>query len=118
VARSARKAMLRIYGKGERVREVPIHRQLHRALTGWLTERDGWPGATDTPALFLNQRGQRLGGRSRGRHHRPRPQAHVCNNPRAWGDRPGHRCRTSRALPARNYPWVHPLHRRGPHEST
>ena len=25
-----------------------------------MTERADWPGATDSPALFLNQRGQRL----------------------------------------------------------
>jgi site-specific recombinase XerD len=60
VARSARKGVLRIYGKGERVRKVPIHPQLHTALTGWLSERADWPGANDSPALFLNQRGQRL----------------------------------------------------------
>jgi len=60
VARSARKGVLRILGKGERVRQVPIHPQLHAALNGWLAERADWPGATDTPALFLNQRGQRL----------------------------------------------------------
>ena len=60
VARSARKGVLRILGKGERVRQVPIHPQLHAALNDWLAERADWPGATDTPALFLNQRGQRL----------------------------------------------------------
>ena len=60
VARSARKCVLRLLGKGERVRQVPIHPQLHAALNGWLAERADWPGATDTPALFLNQRGQRL----------------------------------------------------------
>ena len=57
VARSARKGVLRILGKRERVRQVPIHPQLHAALNGWLAERADWPGATDTPALFLNQRG-------------------------------------------------------------
>ncbi|MGI8730666.1 MAG: tyrosine-type recombinase/integrase [Solirubrobacteraceae bacterium] len=51
---------MRIYGKGERVREIPIHPQLRTALAGWLDERPGWPGAQVTPALFLNQRGQRL----------------------------------------------------------
>jgi site-specific recombinase XerD len=60
VARSARKGVLRILGKGERVRQVPIHPQLHTALTGWLSERADWPGAKESPALFLNQRGQRL----------------------------------------------------------
>ena len=54
VARSARKGVLRILGKGDRVRQVRIHPQLHAALTGWLAERADWPGATDTPALFLN----------------------------------------------------------------
>jgi len=57
---SARKGVLRIYGKGQRVREVPIHPQLRRALTSWLHERSDWPGAGDTAALFLNQRGRRL----------------------------------------------------------
>ncbi len=52
--------MLRICGKGERVRQVPIHPQLHSALADWLTERADWPGARDNPAVFLNQRGQRL----------------------------------------------------------
>ncbi|MCA1699097.1 MAG: tyrosine-type recombinase/integrase [Actinobacteria bacterium] len=60
ISRSARKGVLRILGKGQRVRDVPIHPQLRSALTGWLEERDDWPGAKDTPALFLNQRGQRL----------------------------------------------------------
>ncbi len=57
---SARKGTLRIYGKGERVRDIPIHPQLRTALAGWLDERPGWPGAQITAALFLNQRGQRL----------------------------------------------------------
>ncbi len=52
--------VLRILGKGERVRHVPIHPQLRTALTGWLDERNDWPGAKTSPALFLNQRGQRL----------------------------------------------------------
>ncbi len=56
---SARKGILRIVGKGEKVREIPIHPDLRAALTGWLDERSDWPGA-DTPALFLNQRGGRL----------------------------------------------------------
>jgi site-specific recombinase XerD len=60
VTRSARKRVLRILGKGERVRQVPIHPQLHAALNGWLAERADWPGANNSLALFLNQRGQRL----------------------------------------------------------
>jgi len=57
---SARKGVLRIYGKGERVREVPIHSALRTALVDWVDERRGWPGADDGPALFLNRRGTRL----------------------------------------------------------
>jgi site-specific recombinase XerC len=56
---SARKGILRILGKGEKVREIPIHADLRSALTGWLDERADWPDA-DTPALFLKQRGGRL----------------------------------------------------------
>jgi integrase/recombinase XerC len=54
---SARKGAIRIYGKGERVREVPVHLQLRKALAGWLEERSSWPGVEQTPAVFLNQRG-------------------------------------------------------------
>ena len=53
---SARKGVLRIFGKGERVREVPIHPKLAKALKSWLAERRDWPGQ-ENPALFLNQRG-------------------------------------------------------------
>jgi site-specific recombinase XerD len=60
---SARKAILRIYGKGERVREIPIHPQLRKALDDWLHERPEWPNANENPALFLNQRGRRLSAR-------------------------------------------------------
>jgi integrase/recombinase XerC len=60
VALSARKGELRILGKGERVRHVPVHPPLRKALTGWLDERPDWPGAEDNPALFLNQQGGRL----------------------------------------------------------
>lgn len=56
---SARKGILRVVGKGEKVREIPIHAKLRDALTDWLEERQDWPGA-NTPALFLNQRGGRL----------------------------------------------------------
>ncbi len=60
---SARKGTLRIFGKGQHVREIPIHRQLRNALVDWLAERADWPRASDSPDLFLNQRGNRLGAR-------------------------------------------------------
>lgn len=56
---SARKGLLRVYGKGEKTREIPIHPELRTTLTAWLDERAGWPGAGG-PALFLNQQGHRL----------------------------------------------------------
>ena len=56
---SARKGILRVVGKGEKIREIPIHPKLRDALGDWLEERQDWPGA-DTPALYLNQRGGRL----------------------------------------------------------
>jgi site-specific recombinase XerD len=60
---SARKGLIRILGKGERVRELPIHEKLRTTLREWLDERASWPGAGDTPAVFLSQRGQRLSAR-------------------------------------------------------
>ena len=59
VRHSARKGVLRILGKGERVREVPIHPKLAKVLRAWLEERRDWP-RQENPALFLNQRGDRL----------------------------------------------------------
>jgi len=60
---SARKGTLRLYGKGEKIRAVPIHPPLRTALTDWLGERPDWPGSTG-PALFLNQKGGRLSATS------------------------------------------------------
>lgn len=59
---SARRAFLRIYGKGERIREVPIHPKLREALESWLEERKSWSGSDSRP-LFLNRRGGRLSAR-------------------------------------------------------
>ena len=66
VRRSARKGVLRIYGKGDKVREVPIHAKLRPELEQWLTERAAWPGADTSPALFLNTKGGRLSARAAG----------------------------------------------------
>lgn len=60
---SARTGVLAIRSSDESVREIPLHPQLRRALTGWLEQRPTWPGA-DGPALFVNRRGQRLSARS------------------------------------------------------
>ncbi|MGH3199174.1 MAG: tyrosine-type recombinase/integrase [Streptosporangiaceae bacterium] len=66
VRRSARKGVLRIYGKGGKVRQVPIHAKLRPDLEQWLTERAAWPGAGTSPALFLNTKGGRLSARAAG----------------------------------------------------
>ena len=60
---SARKGALRVLGKGDRLREVPIHPQLRTALSEWLAERRDWSGAVESSALFLNRRGSRLSAR-------------------------------------------------------
>jgi integrase/recombinase XerC len=57
---SAGEGVLRIHGKGERIRDVPIHPKLRNAIQLWLAERPDWPGADTNPALFLNHRGGRL----------------------------------------------------------
>jgi site-specific recombinase XerD len=61
---SARKGTLRIWGKGQRMRQVPVHVQLRAALAAWLEERREWPVADTHPALFLSQGGRRLGVRA------------------------------------------------------
>ncbi len=61
---SARKGVLVVYGKGGKVREVPIHPQLRQPLLTWLDERRTWPGAISGKALFLNRRGGRLSARA------------------------------------------------------
>jgi site-specific recombinase XerD len=60
---SARRGVLRVLGKGQRLREVPIHPQLRVVLSGWLRERPSWAGASESAALFLNRRGGRLSAR-------------------------------------------------------
>ncbi|MBB5967174.1 tyrosine-type recombinase/integrase [Planomonospora venezuelensis] len=63
---SARKAELRIRGKGRdggKIRLLPVHPDLRQALTDWLEARAGWEGAGST-AVFLNHRGGRLSDRA------------------------------------------------------
>jgi site-specific recombinase XerD len=64
VRRSARKGVLRIYGKRGKVREIAIHAKLRPDLEQWLTERGAWPGVGTSPALFLNTKGGRLSVRA------------------------------------------------------
>ena len=62
---SARKGTLRIPGKGEKVRGVPLHPALRAVLADWLAERGDRPGA-HRAALFLSQPGGRLSARGAG----------------------------------------------------
>jgi len=59
VRMSRRIGELRLYGKGGKVRTVPLKPQLRTALADWIEQRADWPGA-DGPALFLNRAGGRL----------------------------------------------------------
>ena len=60
---SARKGVLVVYGKGGKIREVPVHPELRLLLQDWINARRGWPGADRQRALFLNRRGGRLSAR-------------------------------------------------------
>ena len=59
----ARKGVLVVYGKGGKVREVPVHPELRPVLQDWIDARRGWPGAGGERALFLNRRGGPLSRR-------------------------------------------------------
>ncbi len=64
VHRSARKAQLRIWGKGGKPRTVHIHKQLRTELDQWLEEGPNWPNADHNLALFLNTKGGLLTARA------------------------------------------------------
>ena len=56
---SARKGEIRLVGKGEKARTVPVHPKLRAALAAWLDERPSRRGA-DSAALFTPVRGTRM----------------------------------------------------------
>ncbi len=55
-------AQLRVTGKGRKARDLPIGRHAVAALKAWLPMRAGL-AAADEQALFVGQRGRRLGAR-------------------------------------------------------
>ena len=63
---SARKGLVIVRsGKGNKYREIPAHPVLRENLAIWIhDERPNWPGADDSPALFLNRRSGRLSARA------------------------------------------------------
>lgn len=56
-------AQLRVTGKGNKTRQVPIGRKAIAALRDWLTQRGGF-NRQDSKAVFLSERGNRLSRRS------------------------------------------------------
>lgn len=54
---------LRVVGKGQKTRIVPVGKEAQRWLELWLTERSNWAGASD-PALFLSNQQRRISARS------------------------------------------------------
>jgi len=64
VAVSARKGLVTVRrGKGDRYRQVPLNSGARDALDAWLGKRSGLPGS-DSPALLLSLKGQRLSSRA------------------------------------------------------
>ena len=55
--------LLRVLGKGNKEREVPVGKAARRALEAWLPQRDALAAEGET-ALFVSRRGTRLGARS------------------------------------------------------
>lgn len=56
-------AQLRVIGKGNKTRQVPIGRKAIEALHDWLKQRSGF-NRQDSKAVFLSERGNRLSSRS------------------------------------------------------
>jgi len=64
VAISARKGVVTVRrGKGERYRQVPLNTDARDALDAWINRRSDLPGS-DSPALLLSLKGQRLSSRA------------------------------------------------------
>jgi integrase/recombinase XerC len=54
---------VRVLGKGQRERVVPVGRQARQALQAWLTVRDQWAPSGEV-ALFVSCRGRRIANRT------------------------------------------------------
>lgn len=55
--------IVRVTGKGKKVRDVPVGAKARAALRAWFAVRDEFAGA-ETPAVFVGRHGRRLGGRA------------------------------------------------------
>ncbi|MGF1642814.1 MAG: tyrosine recombinase XerC [Thiotrichales bacterium] len=56
--------LVRVTGKGNRQRELPVGRKAIEALRAWLELRADLPGAARSAAMFLSRDGKRLAARS------------------------------------------------------
>jgi len=64
VAVSARKGLVTVRrGKGDRYRQIPLNPDARDAIDAWLNRRTSLPGS-DSPALLLSLKGQRLSSRA------------------------------------------------------
>jgi integrase/recombinase XerC len=61
---TARTGKIRVLGKGDRYREVPLPARTRALVTTWRQARSKLPGQVDPQALFLARGGRRLSARS------------------------------------------------------
>lgn len=54
------RGLIRVVGKGDKERAVPLGAPARRALAAWAEYRLTLPGAAGSPALFLGSRGRRI----------------------------------------------------------
>ena len=52
--------VIRVIGKGDKERVIPLHQKVQEVLREYLNHRDDLFGSTRTDALFLSQRGNRI----------------------------------------------------------
>ena len=122
-------AMMRVVGKGDKERVVPLGRYAHGALAAWLEpdgrghfEPDRWRSRDDADAVFLNRRGGRLSRQGGwgvikkygaavglGRDFRPTPSATVVRRTCSTTVRTSEPCKnclgTRRSRPRRSTRW-------------
>ncbi len=55
--------LIRVTGKGNKTRIVPVGKQAQQQIKAWLNVRSTWANENE-PALFIGQQGRKLGGRA------------------------------------------------------